>query len=556
MQWDFWRQSMRSGRPTTSPSDDVPRQPGALQDFLPHTVMKWGSYWPRWCIAVFGILLHKLSILHYVTDAATSPPVAPGWTSERKLAARYVCAEISPLPSPNENIGLKGKDSRALVPRVWQLHELWSVPGIFIREPSPQRRVRFHQAFPMTKWVVALAETWRIWPKISCALSLAQVGVLTGEIRASLSSWLLSSQPTFVFSAPILRPTTSPAISHLHSSMSLIPSLFWRTVRASNSRSRISFNLCPSTSIPSLKSSKSLYVFSEDYCQDTSSQASPGNPSSFPGIRVSFWSSQEIWATDSFLRLRPPPVFPLLGYACLPLYILPELNWYRSTCGRGSWREKLGTHVCADVYSPNRCADPGIGAAGAGTLILEFGTLSRLTGDERYEKAARRAFFGVWNRKSDVGLVGNTINTRTGVRSWHCYLSQPLIHLCRNGRLQSSRESVLGSTPSTSMRWNGTFSQVRVGVTVHVIVLTAAVGEIEYLDVFDDAYAAVMRYSRSPDGYWVSVFLCTTYHAFSLHLQVSSSKHEQWRSRIFHHWLPRRILAWASSSCWWCRKCH
>jgi mannosidase alpha-like ER degradation enhancer 1 len=30
------------------------------------------------------------------------------------------------------------------------------------------------------------------------------------------------------------------------------------------------------------------------------------------------------------------------------------------------------------------------GAAGAGTLLLEFGTLSRLTGDEQFEKAAKR----------------------------------------------------------------------------------------------------------------------------------------------------------------------
>jgi hypothetical protein len=29
-----------------------------------------------------------------------------------------------------------------------------------------------------------------------------------------------------------------------------------------------------------------------------------------------------------------------------------------------------------------------LGTAGAGSLILEFATLSRLTGDERFEKAA------------------------------------------------------------------------------------------------------------------------------------------------------------------------
>lgn len=76
------------------------------------------------------------------------------------------------------------------------------------------------------------------------------------------------------------------------------------------------------------------------------------------------------------------------------------------------------------------------GTAGAGSLILEFATLSRLTGDERFEKAASKviylfifstlgvlhgtnqAFFALWNRKSEIGLVGNTINTWNGVRRY------------------------------------------------------------------------------------------------------------------------------------------
>lgn len=58
------------------------------------------------------------------------------------------------------------------------------------------------------------------------------------------------------------------------------------------------------------------------------------------------------------------------------------------------------------------------GTAGAGSLILEYATLSRLTGDDRFEKAAYKAFFALWNRKSDIGLVGNTINTWTGVCSF------------------------------------------------------------------------------------------------------------------------------------------
>jgi mannosidase alpha-like ER degradation enhancer 1 len=48
--------------------------------------------------------------------------------------------------------------------------------------------------------------------------------------------------------------------------------------------------------------------------------------------------------------------------------------------------------------------------AGAGTLILEFGVLSRLTGNSSYESAARKAIMEVWSRRSDLGLVGNTMN--------------------------------------------------------------------------------------------------------------------------------------------------
>lgn len=75
------------------------------------------------------------------------------------------------------------------------------------------------------------------------------------------------------------------------------------------------------------------------------------------------------------------------------------------------------------------------GTAGAGSLILEFATLSRLTGDDRFEKAAFKAFFAIWNRKSDINLVGNTIDTWTGVRrATSVLLASVSLHpLYRNG---------------------------------------------------------------------------------------------------------------------------
>jgi len=53
-------------------------------------------------------------------------------------------------------------------------------------------------------------------------------------------------------------------------------------------------------------------------------------------------------------------------------------------------------------------------AAGAGSLILEFTTLSRLTGDNRFETLAKKAFWAVWDRRSGIGLIGNGIDAENG----------------------------------------------------------------------------------------------------------------------------------------------
>jgi len=49
-----------------------------------------------------------------------------------------------------------------------------------------------------------------------------------------------------------------------------------------------------------------------------------------------------------------------------------------------------------------------------GTLMLEFGTLSKLTGDPRYYDAAKRAVMELFARRSAIGLVGTTIDVETG----------------------------------------------------------------------------------------------------------------------------------------------
>ncbi|KAK4504295.1 hypothetical protein PRZ48_005211 [Zasmidium cellare] len=53
-------------------------------------------------------------------------------------------------------------------------------------------------------------------------------------------------------------------------------------------------------------------------------------------------------------------------------------------------------------------------AAGAGSLVLEFSALSRLTGDMRFENLAKRAFWAIWNRRSSIDLLGNGIDAENG----------------------------------------------------------------------------------------------------------------------------------------------
>lgn len=49
-----------------------------------------------------------------------------------------------------------------------------------------------------------------------------------------------------------------------------------------------------------------------------------------------------------------------------------------------------------------------------GTLLLEFGTLSKLTGKPIFYDKAKRAVTELYSRRSKLGLVGSTINVETG----------------------------------------------------------------------------------------------------------------------------------------------
>ncbi|KAJ3159519.1 alpha mannosidase-like protein [Geranomyces michiganensis] len=105
-------------------------------------------------------------------------------------------------------------------------------------------------------------------------------------------------------------------------------------------------------------------------------------------------------------------------------------------------------------------------SAGAGTLILEFGVLSRLTGDPKYEAAAKKALFGVWDRRSSIDLVGNTINVLDG-------------------------------------KWINELAGIGAGIDSFYEYLFKAYvlfGESEYADAWDVAYQALIKNVRDERG--------------------------------------------------------
>ncbi|CAO3646706.1 unnamed protein product [Mucor fragilis] len=105
--------------------------------------------------------------------------------------------------------------------------------------------------------------------------------------------------------------------------------------------------------------------------------------------------------------------------------------------------------------------------AGAGSLVLEFGVLSRLTGDPTYEQAAKKALKAVWQRRSHLNLLGNVIDIQTG--HW--------IH----------------TASSTGAGIDSVFEYM---LKAHVLF-----GEQDYKDMFDQAYKALLLYVRDPSGY-------------------------------------------------------
>ena len=61
-----------------------------------------------------------------------------------------------------------------------------------------------------------------------------------------------------------------------------------------------------------------------------------------------------------------------------------------------------------------KVSKPVSNPAETGTLLIEFGTLSKLTGKPIFYEKAKRALVETYNRRSKIGLVGEWINVETG----------------------------------------------------------------------------------------------------------------------------------------------
>eukprot|EP01122_Echinamoeba_exundans_P005148 TRINITY_DN1531_c0_g1_i3.p1 TRINITY_DN1531_c0_g1~~TRINITY_DN1531_c0_g1_i3.p1 ORF type:complete len:653 (-),score=119.87 TRINITY_DN1531_c0_g1_i3:66-2024(-) len=119
------------------------------------------------------------------------------------------------------------------------------------------------------------------------------------------------------------------------------------------------------------------------------------------------------------------------------------------------------------MYGVPKNETPIVCTACAGTYALEFGILSRLTGDPKYETAARRAVRALWMRKSALNLVGNHINSADG--TW------------------THRDSGIGGSIDSFFEY----------------LLKAAIlfDDDEYMDYFEVFYASAERHLRRDDWY-------------------------------------------------------
>ncbi|KAK9830164.1 hypothetical protein WJX72_010087 [[Myrmecia] bisecta] len=139
----------------------------------------------------------------------------------------------------------------------------------------------------------------------------------------------------------------------------------------------------------------------------------------------------------------------------------------------------------------------------AGTLLLEFGVLSRLTGNPKYEMYARNAAEQLHGmRSSQTGLLGNTLNVDT--RGW------------------VRRDSGIGA---------GIDSYYEYLLKAYLVF-----GDEAYLDMFTDVYTSAMAFMRLP-GAWAA-------HGWLADVHMDTGRLARpWMSSLSAFWPGMQALA-------------
>lgn len=133
--------------------------------------------------------------------------------------------------------------------------------------------------------------------------------------------------------------------------------------------------------------------------------------------------------------------------------------------------------------------------AGIGTFIVEFGALSRLTGDPLYEEVAMTALYSLYSYRSHLGLFGNHIDVASG-------------------------------------RWTASDAGIGSGVDSYYEYLVkgaALLQRPELIKMFNDARAGIEKHMRKDDWYvWVSMTKST------ITLPVFQSLEAYWPGLLAH----------------------
>ncbi|QBZ62593.1 hypothetical protein PoMZ_11476 [Pyricularia oryzae] len=158
-------------------------------------------------------------------------------------------------------------------------------------------------------------------------------------------------------------------------------------------------------------------------------------------------------------------------------------------------------------------------SAGAGSLVLEFTVLSRLTGDPKYEQLAKRAFWAVWYRRSDIGLIGAGVDAEhgkwigaysvigAGADSFFEYAMKT--HILLSGHAPPKKASSTDSTPG-----KGNTNNSKRGLDPNILFppLTDEENSPDsFLEAWHHAHAATKRHLYNDRGHphYVSVNLWT-----------------------------------------------